>query len=64
MGWLSVFASVGALPFAIVQAYGYTDLSMAFQTGLGPGVIWLVAVGCSSTGTRHTSIQSIEMSIE
>lgn len=46
MGWLSVVASIGALSFGIVQAQtGYTDLSMAFQTGLLPGVIWVVAVG-------------------
>lgn len=46
MGWLSVLASIGALSFGIVQAQtGYTDLSMAFQTGLLPGVIWVVAVG-------------------
>ena len=45
MGWLSVIASIGALSFGIVQAYGYTDLSMTFQTGLMPGVIWVVAVG-------------------
>lgn len=45
MGWLSVVASLGALSFGIVQAHGYTDLSMAFQTGLLPGVIWVVAVG-------------------
>ena len=45
MGWLSIVASLGALSFGIVQAHGYTDLSMAFQTGLVPGVIWLVAVG-------------------
>ena len=45
MGWLSIAASIGALSFAIVQAHGYTDLSMAFQTGLLPGVIWIVAVG-------------------
>lgn len=45
MGWLSVVASIGALAFGVVQAHGYTDLSMAFQTGLLPGVIWVVAVG-------------------
>lgn len=45
MGWLSIIASIGALSFGIVQAHGYTDLSMAFQTGLIPGVIWIVAVG-------------------
>lgn len=45
MGWLSVLASIGALAFGIVQAHGYTDLSMSFQAGLLPGVIWVVAVG-------------------
>ncbi|WP_224332677.1 hypothetical protein [Haloprofundus halobius] len=45
MGILSAMASLGALSFAIVQAHGYTDLSMTFQTGLMPGVIWIVAVG-------------------
>ncbi|MFC7213475.1 hypothetical protein ACFQO4_05175 [Saliphagus sp. GCM10025334] len=46
MGWLSVVASLGALAFGIVQAQtGYTDLSMAFQTGLFPGVVWVIAVG-------------------
>ncbi|ADB60960.1 hypothetical protein Htur_2077 [Haloterrigena turkmenica DSM 5511] len=45
MGWLSAVASIGALSFAIVQAHGYSDMSMAFQTGLIPGVIWVVAVG-------------------
>lgn len=45
MGSLSAFASIGALSFAIVQAHGYTDLSMAFQAGLMPGVIWIIAVG-------------------
>lgn len=45
MGWLSVVASLGALSFGVVQAHGYTDLSMAFQAGLLPGVIWVVAVG-------------------
>lgn len=46
MGWLSVVASVGTLPFGVVQAQtGYSDLSMAFQTGLYPGMVWIVAVG-------------------
>ena len=45
MGLLSIIASLGAFSFAIVQAHGYTDLSMAFQTGLIPGVLWIVAVG-------------------
>ena len=45
MGVLSIVASLGALSFAIVQAHGYTDLSMAFQTGLMPGVVWIIAVG-------------------
>ncbi len=46
MGWLSVVASIGALSFGIVQAQtGYSDVSMAFQTGLYLGVVWVVAVG-------------------
>ncbi|WP_224450587.1 hypothetical protein [Haloprofundus salilacus] len=45
MGWLSILASIGALSFGVVQAHGYTDLSMAFQIGLMPGVIWVAAVG-------------------
>jgi hypothetical protein len=46
MGWLSVVAGIGALSFGIVQAQtGYSDVSMAFQTGLYLGVVWVVAVG-------------------
>ena len=46
MGWLSVVASLGALSFGVVQAQtGYSDVSMAFQTGLYLGVVWIVAVG-------------------
>ncbi len=46
MGWLSVVASIGALSFGIVQAQtGYSEVSMAFQTGLYLGVVWVVAVG-------------------
>ncbi len=46
MGWLSVVASIGALSFGIVQAQtGYSDVSMAFQTGLYVGVVWIVAIG-------------------
>ncbi len=46
MGWLSVVASVGALSFGIVQAQtGYSDVSMAFQTGLYPGAVWVAAAG-------------------
>lgn len=46
MGWLSVFAGVGALAFGTVQARtGFSEMSMAFQTGLYPGVVWIVAVG-------------------
>jgi hypothetical protein len=45
MGWLSMLASIGALSFAITQAQtGYSDLSMALQTGLYLGMIWIVAV--------------------
>jgi hypothetical protein len=46
MGWLSAVASIGALSFGIVQAQtGYSEVSMAFQTGLYLGVVWVVAVG-------------------
>ncbi len=46
MGWLSALASVGTLAFGIVQAqHGFSDISMAFQTGLYPGVVWIVGVG-------------------
>jgi hypothetical protein len=46
MGWLSVVASLGALSFGIVQAQTvYSDVSMAFQTGLYIGMVWVVAVG-------------------
>ena len=42
---LSVIASVGTLAFGIVQAEtGFSEISMAFQTGLYPPVVWLVAV--------------------
>ncbi len=46
MGWLSAIASIGALSFGIVQAQtGYSEVSMAFQTGLYLGVVWVVGVG-------------------
>lgn len=46
MGWLSAVASIGAISFGIVQAQtGYSDVSMTFQTGLYPAVIWIVAIG-------------------
>jgi hypothetical protein len=46
MGWLSAVASLGALSFGIVQAQtGYSDVSMAFQTGLYVGMVWVIAVG-------------------
>jgi hypothetical protein len=45
LGWLSVLAGAGALSFAVVQAQtGYSDLSMSFQAGLYPGVVWILAV--------------------
>ncbi len=45
LGLLSVVASIGTLAFGVVQAEtGFSDTSMAFQTGLYPPVIWLVAV--------------------
>lgn len=46
MGWLSAVASIGTLAFGIVQAQtGFSETSMAFQAGLYPPVVWLVAVG-------------------
>ena len=46
MGWLSILASVGTVAFGIVQAQtGFSERSMAFQTGLYAGVVWIVAVG-------------------
>lgn len=46
MGALSAVAGIGALSFAIVQARtGYSDLSMAFQTGLYPGLLWVAGIG-------------------
>ncbi len=45
MGWLSVVASIGPLAFAISQAQtGFSETSMAFQTGLYFGVVWLIAL--------------------
>jgi hypothetical protein len=46
MAVLSALASLGALAFAVVQAQtGFTETSMAFQTGLYLGVLWILAVG-------------------
>ncbi|MEJ7930170.1 hypothetical protein WG922_09300 [Ramlibacter sp. AN1015] len=46
MAVLSALASVGTLAFAVAQAQtGFTETSMAFQLGLYPGVLWVVAVG-------------------
>ncbi len=43
---LSVLASVGTMSFAVVQAQtGFSEASMAFQTGLYFGVVWIAAVG-------------------
>lgn len=45
LGWLSVIACIGTVSFAVVQAdTGFSETSMAFQTGLYPPVVWLVAV--------------------
>lgn len=45
MGILSSVAGVGALAFAVVQAQtGFTETSMAFQTGLYLGVVWILLV--------------------
>lgn len=46
MGWLSAAASLGTLAFGTVQAHtGFSELAMAFQTGLYAGVAWIIAVG-------------------
>lgn len=46
MGWLSAVSSIGTLSFGVAQAEtGFSETSMAFQTGLYPPVVWLVAVG-------------------
>lgn len=46
MGILSLVAGVGALAFAVVQAQqGFTETSMAFQSGLYLGVVWILSVG-------------------
>ena len=46
MAVLSALASLGTLAFAVVQAQtGFTETSMAFQTGLYLGVLWILAVG-------------------
>ena len=45
MGWLSAAASLGALAFGITQARtGFSESSMAFQTGLFLPVVWVIAV--------------------
>lgn len=57
MGWLSVVASIGVLSFGIVQAQtGFSDLSMASQTEYTWAGCGSPSSGCSSTGTRYTSI--------
>lgn len=46
MGSLSAVASLGTLAFGIVQIQtGFSELSMSFQAGLYPGLVWIVAVG-------------------
>ncbi len=45
MSGLSVAASIGTLAFGITQARtGFSETSMAFQTGLLVGVVWIIAV--------------------
>ena len=45
MGWLSIVASIGTIAFGLVQAQnGFSPISMAFQTGLYPPVLWLIGV--------------------
>jgi len=46
MGILSALASLGTLAFGIVQAQtGFSEQSMAFQTGLYVGVLWIMLAG-------------------
>ena len=46
MGFLSGLASAGTLAFGVAQAQtGFSETSMAFQTGLYAGVLWIVATG-------------------
>lgn len=46
LGWLSVLASIGALTFGTVQTWnGFTEDSMAAQTGLLFGVVWVATIG-------------------
>lgn len=45
MGLLSAIASAGTLAFGVVQARtGFSEFSMAFQTGLYTGFVWIIAV--------------------
>lgn len=46
MGVLSALASAGTLTFGVVQAQtGFSEVSMAFQSGLYLGILWIVAAG-------------------
>lgn len=46
MGVLSGLAGLGTLMFGIVQAQlGFSETSMAFQTGLYVGIVWILAAG-------------------
>lgn len=51
MALLSAVASGGTIAFAVVQAQtGFTDTSMAFQSGLYLGVLRILAVGVFLNG--------------
>ena len=46
LGLLGAGSSLGAVLFGIVQTQtGFTPISMAFQAGLLPGVVWILCVG-------------------
>lgn len=46
MGALSALASLGTLAFGVVQSQtGFSAISMAFQTGLYLGVLWIAGAG-------------------
>ncbi|MFE7632241.1 hypothetical protein [Kocuria sp. NPDC057446] len=45
LGWIIAITCLGALSFGVVQSNtGYSDLSMAFQTGIYIGGVWVLVV--------------------
>lgn len=52
MSVLSAMASAGTLAFGVVQAQtGFSEVSMAFQSGLYLGVLWIAAAGAFLYGS-------------